>query len=309
MIVGGRSVPSANQASGHANQGSDPSPALISPAPACSIWGVLNVTPDSFSDGGAYLDPARAVSHAQHLVRLGADVVDVGGESSRPAGKTYGAGFEHVTVEEELRRVLPVVQALVLGGIRVSVDTVKAEVAREALRCGAHIINDVSCGRSEALLEVVASSSAELVLMHTRGQGECHGDNVCYSDVVSEVRDELLAALAKAERYGVGRERIWLDPGLGFAKTSLQSFAVLNRVETLLATGQRVLVGASRKSFVGEVAKSPSGEVLPPGRRLGATAAAVTLAALQGAHGVRVHDVEEMYQAVRVALASLGGRT
>ncbi len=301
-------MPSANEASGHAHQGTDPSHA-VSPAastPACSIWGVLNVTPDSFSDGGAYLAPASALSHAQQLVRQGADIIDVGGESSRPAGKTYGAGFEQVDAAEELRRVLPVVAALVAQGIRVSVDTVKPEVAREVLRHGAHIINDVSCGRSEALLEAVAASPAELVLMHTRGRGECHGENVQYSDVVAEVRDELLEALARAERYGVKRERIWLDPGLGFAKTSLQSFAVLTQVETLIATGQRVLVGASRKSFLGEVAKTPNGEVPPPARRVGATAAATTLAVLHGAHGVRVHDVEEMYQAVRVALASLG---
>jgi dihydropteroate synthase len=272
---------------------------------ACAIWGVLNITPDSFSDGGHFLAKSPALERAQRMLDEGADVLDVGGESSRPAGKTYGAGFSAVSVDEELARVLPLVEALVPRGVRVSVDTVKPEVARRALSAGAVIINDVSCGRSEELLGAVAGApGAELVLMHTRGRGECHGDNVRYLDVAAEVRDELMLALERAERCGVARERVWLDPGIGFAKTASQSLRLLSRIDVLLATHQRVLVGPSRKSFIAELAKDPSGEQPPAGRRLGGTAAAVTLAALGGAHAVRVHDVAEMRQAVGLALAA-----
>ncbi|MFT3921524.1 MAG: dihydropteroate synthase [Myxococcales bacterium] len=262
---------------------------------------MLNVTPDSFSDGGSFFDPAPALSHAERMLREGADVIDVGGESSRPPGKTYGAGFEPVDAQEELRRVLPVVEALVARGVRVSVDTVKPEVARRVLEAGAAIINDVSGGRSEALLEAVgARRGAELVLMHTRGRGECHGDNVAYGDVAAEVRDELLSAVERARRCGVPSECIWLDPGLGFAKTAQQSAQLVSRIDLLLATHLRVLVGPSRKSFIAELAKDASGELPPPVRRLGGTAAAVTLAVWAGAQAVRVHDVAEMRQAVEL---------
>lgn len=305
MSAGGRSVSSASEANGHTHQGRSPSSAATS---VCSVWGILNVTPDSFSDGGAYFTPERAVERARELIAFGADVVDVGGESSRPAGKTYGAGFETVDAAEELRRVFPVVEALIQAGVVVSVDTVKAEVARAVLRSGAQVINDVSCGRSEELLEVVSEAGAELVLMHTRGRGECSGENVRYADVVAEVRDELLCALERAERYGVQRCKVWLDPGLGFAKTSLQSLAVLTQVESLIATGQRVLVGPSRKSFVAEIARNPAGDLPPPTDRLGGSAAAVTLAVLRGVHAVRVHDVKEMAQAMRVAHAARVGQ-
>jgi dihydropteroate synthase len=268
---------------------------------------VLNITPDSFSDGGRFLATERAQAQADELLRQGADVIDVGGESSRPAGKTYGAGFEPVSADEELARVLPVVVKLIERGARVSVDTVNAEVARAVLLAGASIINDVSCGRSEALLEAVAASSGELVLMHTRGRGECHGENVRYGDVAQEVRDELVSSLARAERYGVKRERVWFDPGIGFAKTPRQSLTLLTRLDPLLATGQRVLVGPSRKSFIAELSPEASGEVPPPGRRLGGTLAAVTMAALAGAQAVRVHDVAEARQAVGLVHVAQGG--
>jgi dihydropteroate synthase len=265
---------------------------------------VLNVTPDSFSDGGSYLQVSAALSHARRMVAEGADWIDVGGESSRPAGKTYGAGFTNVSADEELRRVLPVVEALVAEGVPVSVDTVKPEVASAALRAGAGIINDVSCGRSEPLLEAVAASSAELVLMHTRGRGECQGENVHYGDVAREVRDELLVALARAQRCGIPRERVWFDPGLGFAKTPLQSLTLLAKLDVLLAAGQRLLVGASRKAFLAEFTRPASGELAPPSARQGGTAASVVLAVLAGAHGVRVHDVAEMKQAAALTLAA-----
>jgi dihydropteroate synthase len=263
----------------------------------CEIWGVLNVTPDSFSDGGAFLAPHLALTQARRMVDEGADVIDVGGESSRPPGSTYGAGAVSVPADEEARRVVPVVRALAEQGIRVSVDTVKADVARAALKAGAVVVNDVSCGRSEALLEAVSEGGAELVLMHTRGRGECSGENVLYADVVEEVREELLLALARAERCGVPRSRVWLDPGIGFAKTPVQSLALLARVDALVATGQRVLVGASRKSFIAQLAPDKSGAAPPPSRRAGGTAAAAAISALLGAHAIRVHDVAEMRQA------------
>ena len=179
----------------------------------CAIWGVLNVTPDSFSDGGAYLDYEAALTRARQMVVQGAAVVDVGGESTRPKGKTYGEGALAVSAEEEARRVLPIVEALVRLGVRVSLDTTKAEVAQQACRAGAELINDVSCGRSAALLRAAAEAEVELVLMHNRGQGERTGTNVAYDDVVQDVKAELLAAVERAVAAGVRRERIWLDPG------------------------------------------------------------------------------------------------
>ncbi len=267
---------------------------------------MLNVTPDSFSDGGAYFDPSRAVSHAEGLVAAGADVIDVGGESSRPRGATYGRGAEVVSVFEELRRVLPVIERLAALGVRVSIDTVKPEVAREALKAGAQIVNDVSCASSIPLLEVVAEAGAELVIMHNRGvggaRGELSGENVAYGDVVSEVCGELDAAVARAVALGVPRGDIWIDPGIGFAKTSRQSAALLSRTSELVALGQRVLVGASRKSFIAEIAPDADGQAPGPDARLGGSAAAVTVAVLGGCHGVRVHDVAIMRQTVRLSL-------
>lgn len=261
------------------------------------------MTPDSFSDGGAFFTNEGAEAQIARLLREGADVVDVGGESSRPPGATYGEGAVRVEEQEELRRVLPAVELLLARGARVSVDTVKPGVARAALTRGAHIVNDVSCGQHPELLEVAASAGAELVLMHTRGRGECSGENVQYRDVVSEVRDELLAAVRRAEEHGVRRDRIWIDPGIGFAKTARQSLTLLARTGAFVETGLRVLVGPSRKSFIAELAPDASGERPPPGRRLGGTAAAVTMAVLAGAHAVRVHDVADMRQAAQLARA------
>jgi dihydropteroate synthase len=270
---------------------------------SCGVWGVLNVTPDSFSDGGTYVDAADALTAALRMVELGADVIDVGGESSRPRGKTYGEGAPAVPLDEELARVLPVVTQLVTRGVTVSVDTTKAEVAHQACLAGARIINDVGCGRDSALLETVAAAGAELVLMHNRGQGERRGANIEYSDVVQEVVAELSHAVERAVALGVARERIWIDPGIGFAKTAAQSLTLLARTDVLVATGLRVLVGPSRKSFIGEVAKLPGGELPGPLARLGGTAASVAIAVLGGAHAVRVHDVAEMRQALLLAAA------
>jgi dihydropteroate synthase len=274
------------------------------PAPlaeaACEVWGVLNVTPDSFSDGGAFLAVEAALLQAVRLLREGAHVLDIGGESSRPPGSTYGQ-VPVVSEVEELQRVLPVIEGLRAYGARISIDTVKPKVAELAVRAGAAIINDVSCGRSEALLRVAAESGVELVLMHNRGRGERSAQNVRYGDVAREVRDELMAAVDRAVSFGVQAEQVWVDPGIGFAKTAAQSAALLGRTDLLVATGHRVLVGASRKSFIGELAPLASGAVPDPGQRLGGSAAAMAIAVYLGAHAVRVHDVLELRQAAEVA--------
>jgi dihydropteroate synthase len=184
------------------------------------LWGVINVTPDSFSDGGRYLDPGAAVDHGQRLLEEGADVLDIGGESSRPAGRTYGEGFDHVSTAEEIARVVPVIE--VLAGelaARVSIDTVKPEVAAAALRAGASIVNDVRCAEDPGLAEAAAAVGADYVIMHNRGRGEVSPPNTDYGDIVQDVLDELLQAAERVEREGVPPASVWLDPGIGFAKT------------------------------------------------------------------------------------------
>ena len=271
---------------------------------AVQIWGVLNVTPDSFSDGGEYLTFAAALAQGKALLAAGADVIDVGGASSRPRGQLYGAGAGEVPPEVEAARVGPVVQALAGElGARVSIDTTRPEVARVALAAGARIVNDVACGRSRELLAVAAEHGAEYVLMHTRGRGEVQPPNTVYADVVADVRRELLAAAELAERAGIARERLWIDPGIGFAKTAAQSLALLAHTAALVACGLRVLVGPSRKGFIAETAPLPSGERPDPLAREAGIAAALTAAVLGGAHAVRVHDVASGRQAVLVAEA------
>ena len=271
--------------------------------PRCQVWGVLNVTPDSFSDGGDHATFADAIARAEAMWAAGADVIDVGGESTRPAGATYGGGYETVSVGEEVARVVPVVEAIVARGMRVSVDTTKAEVARRAVDVGAAIVNDVSMGADPALVRVAASSHVELVLMHNRGRGEVRGAAIQYRDVVREVREELLAAAARAQVQGVARERIWLDPGVGFAKTAAQSAELVARTDAFVGLGHPVLVGASRKSFLAALAPRSDGSAPPPRERVFGTAAAVTTSVLAGARAVRVHDVRDMRQVVDVANA------
>lgn len=267
------------------------------------VMGVLNVTPDSFSDGGRFVELELAVAHAERMRAEGADVIDVGGASSRPPGKTYGAGAAPVSAVEEVARVAPVVEALVARGMRVSVDTTRAEVADAALARGATIINDVSMGSDDALLDVVARGGAELVLMHTRGGGRVDAATTGYRDVVEDVLEELRGAIARAVSRGVAPERVWIDPGVGFAKLPSQSAALVGATARLVASGHRVLVGASRKSFIGRLAPLPDGSAPPPEQRLGGSIAAVTVAVLGGAHAVRVHDVAASRQAALVALA------
>lgn len=275
----------------------------------CQVWAVLNVTPDSFSDGGKYLEPKAAVERAKELIAGGADVLDIGGASSRPPGKTYGEGAAPVSVEEELRRVIPVVEQVVHElGARVSVDTVRPEVARAALRAGAQIINDVSNGASEELMEVAAEAKAEFVLMHNRGDGSVFGENVVYRDVVDDVLSELSAAAVRASCAGIPFARVWLDPGIGFAKTAADSLAVMAGLPKLVATGYRVLVGPSRKSFIGVVEANADVPQSTPLERLGGTAAAIAFCVSAGALGVRVHDLPVMRQTVLVTEALVQAR-
>jgi dihydropteroate synthase len=270
---------------------------------SCELWGVLNVTPDSFSDGGKYLPPDRALAHARRLLAEGADVIDVGGASSRPRGRLYGPGAAKVEAAEELRRVLPVVQALAAEDVRVSIDTTHPEVGRAALAAGARIVNDVSCAASAELLHVVAEHGAQYVVMHTRGDGAVEPPNTQYADVVADVCTELVAAAARAEAAGIARERLWLDPGLGFAKTAAQSVTLLAGLPALVALGLPVLCAPSRKGFIADLAPRADGARPAPEEREPGTLAAVTSAVLHGARAVRVHDVAAARQAVLIAAA------
>jgi len=274
------------------------------------LWGVLNVTPDSFSDGGKYLEPRAAIDHGRRLLQEGADLLDIGGESSRPAGRTYGEGFDEVPAADEIRRVVPVIEALAGGlGARVSIDTVKPEVATAALAAGASVVNDVRCAEDPALAKAAAAQGADYVIMHNRGRGEVRSPNTDYGDVVEDVLAELLAAAERVERAGVPRASVWLDPGLGFAKTAAQSAVLLSSLGRFRKTGYRVLVGPSRKSFIAELAPNPGGEPPPADKRLGGTAAAVAICAAARVDAVRVHDVFAMRQLIRMtqALHEAGG--
>jgi dihydropteroate synthase len=254
--------------------------------------GVVNATPDSFSDGGRFLDPGAAVDQALRLAGEGADLVDVGGESTRP-------GAPPVPAAEELRRVVPVIERLRARGfpLPISVDTSKGEVARAAIAAGADLVNDVAALADPALARAVAEAGVPAVLMHMRGTPGDMATRATYRDVVAEVAAELEAAMARAEAAGVPRERIVLDPGIGFAKSAEQSLEVLARLSELRALGRPLLVGPSRKSFIGKVTGAPVEERLP------GTLAAVTAAVLAGAEIVRVHDVAAVRQAALVAAA------
>lgn len=264
--------------------------------PHCVVMGVLNVTPDSFSDGGRYLDPQHAVSHGVAMASRGADMIDVGGESTRP-------GAERVAPEVEAARVTPVVASLVAQGVPVSVDTMRAEVALAALEVGATIVNDVSGGLADPnMAKVVAEAGVPWILMHWRGQSLEMDALATYGDVVHDVRDELLARVDAALAAGVSEDNIVLDPGLGFAKRAEHNWALLRRMDELLALGFPVLIGASRKRFLGSLLGSRE----PDGRE-DATAAVSTLAAFHGAWGVRVHDVDKSLDALAVARAWRNG--
>ncbi|GHH49963.1 dihydropteroate synthase [Lentzea cavernae] len=259
--------------------------------------GVLNVTPDSFSDGGRYIDRRDAVAHGVELFKRGADVIDVGGESTRP-------GAERVEAAEEIARIAPVIRALVDEGVPVSVDTMWAAVASAALEAGASIVNDVSGGLADPeMASVVAAAGVPYVLMHWRGHSTEMDALATYDDVVTDVRSELLERVEAALAAGVAESSIVLDPGLGFAKLGDHNWELLQRLDELVELGFPVLVGASRKRFLGTLLGGR-----PPGGREDATAAVSALAAFNGAWGVRVHDVDRSLDAVAVAGAWRRGR-
>jgi dihydropteroate synthase len=255
--------------------------------------GVVNVTPDSFSDGGLYLDPGAAIGHGQELVADGAAILDVGGESTRP-------GAAEVAVEEELRRVEPVVAGLAGLGVEISVDTSKAPVAAAAIEAGATIVNDVTALRGDPeMAGLVADRGVEVVLMHMAGDPRTMQVNPEYDDVVTEVHDFLAERLAAAIAAGIEESRIWLDPGIGFGKTDQHNFELLRGLGRLADLGRPILVGTSRKSFIGRADGSATDD------RLGGTIATSILAAAAGASVLRVHDVRELAEALTVASAVL----
>jgi len=286
------------------------------PAPAQPglpvVMGVLNVTPDSFSDGGRHADPDAAVAHGRLLLADGADVVDVGGESTRP-------GATRPLVSEELDRVVPVIATLVSEGAVVSVDTMRAEVAHAAVEAGASIVNDVSGGLADpGILDVVAATGAAYVAMHWRAHSDRMADLAVYDGpggVVGDVRRELAARLAALTAAGIDPERVVLDPGLGFAKGAEHNWELLAGLDELASLGRPLLVGASRKSFLGRLLADPGADPRPPLEREVAGHALTALLARQGVWGVRVHDVRgtrdvlTVWETVRRHEATRAGRT
>lgn len=260
------------------------------------VMGVLNVTPDSFSDGGLWLDPQDAATHARDLLAQGADIIDVGGESTRP-----GAG--RIPPVEELERTVPVIEALVEAGVTVSVDTMRAEVASRALEVGAAYINDVSGGLADPdMASVAADSGRDVILMHWRGHSRTMQERIGYRDVTGEVVDELAQRAAAFIDAGCAPERVILDPGLGFAKTFRHNWHLIATLPDLMALGHRVMVGTSRKGFLGAVGR-PEGSPRPPLERDVATAVTSAYLADLGVWAVRVHDVGSTIDALDVAEA------
>jgi dihydropteroate synthase len=268
--------------------------------------GVVNVTPDSFSDGGAFLDAAAAVAHARELVAEGADVLDVGGESTRP-------GAEPVPGEEELRRVLPVLEGIASSdlGAQVSIDTSKASVARAAIAAGASLVNDVSALRADPeMVGVLADSGVDCCLMHMLGAPRTMQRDPRYADVVDDVKAFLEERLSFAVGEGVSEQRIMLDPGIGFGKTIAHNLELLERLGELTELGRPIVVGTSRKSFIGRILADAAGEIepVPTAQRLAGTIATNVLALERGASVFRVHDVAPVRDALAVAAATLERR-
>ncbi|MGY1783937.1 dihydropteroate synthase [Geodermatophilus sp. SYSU D00698] len=263
----------------------------------CVVMGVLNVTPDSFSDGGCFADTASAVAHGLAMAAAGADYVDVGGESTRP-------GADRVDAAEERRRVVPVVRELTDGGVRVSVDTTRTEVAEAALEAGAVLVNDISGGLADdGMAVLVADAGVPWVLMHWRGHSREMYAQATYGDVVAEVCAELTTRVDAALSAGVDAAQLVLDPGLGFAKQAAHNWALLAALPQVVSLGLPVLVGASRKSFLGRLLAGADGALRPAPGRDAATLATTVLAAEAGAWGVRVHDAAGSADAVRTVAA------
>jgi dihydropteroate synthase len=260
----------------------------------CLVMGILNVTPDSFSDGGQFLDTERAVAHGLQMAAQGAALIDIGGESTRP-------GAPPVPPAEQIRRVVPIIGALAEQiDIPISIDTHHVEVARTALRAGAAILNDITALSDEQMAELAARQQVPVILMHMQGTPATMQIEPHYDNVVTEVRDFLLERCDRARVAGIPKERIWIDPGIGFGKTLGHNLLLLKHLDRLVATGYRVLVGPSRKAFIGKLTGKDK-----PSERLFGTAAAVALCAAAGASIVRVHDVAEMVDVVEVTNAIL----
>ncbi len=256
--------------------------------------GVVNTTPDSFSDGGRFLQPAAAIAHALKLASEGADIIDIGGESSRP-------GSDSISESEELQRVIPVVNGLAdVCPAPISIDTTKARVARAALEAGASIVNDISALRDTAMAATVAEFGAGLIVMHMRGNPRDMQTNTGYSDLISEIRDQLRTAVNRAESAGVSPSRIMVDPGIGFGKDLEGNLEIIRSVPQFKSLGKPVLIGASRKSFIGYLTGTQSEH------RLAGSLAVAVAAVLNGASAVRVHDVRETREAVDVAIKLRG---
>jgi len=262
------------------------------------IMGILNVTPDSFSDGGQFLTVDDAVAHAEQMISEGADIIDVGGESTRPGG-------EPVSVEEEIERVVPVIEVLVRRfEVPISVDTTKSEVARAALDAGAAIVNDVSALRFDFYVaDAVARAGAGLVLMHSRGTPATMHRLPPVADIMEEVVSSLRASIHMAERRGVKRESIVIDPGIGFGKSQEQNLELIARLDELIAAfpDYPLLIGTSRKSFIGKILAGDAGTPVPSSGRLYGSLATITAAVLKGANIVRVHDVKASFDTIRVS--------
>lgn len=258
------------------------------------VMGVVNVTPDSFSDGGRYLQAEAALAHGAALLEEGADLLDIGGESTRP-------GATRPVLEDELGRVVPVIAGLSERGATVSVDTMRAPVAEAALRAGARVVNDVSGGLADpAILRVAAEHDAVYVTMHWRGHAEVMQQRAAYGDVVGEVRDELARRVEAALAAGIAEDRLVIDPGLGFAKTAEHNWALLRGLAGLDTLGLPILLGSSRKSFLGALLASADGEPRPVLDREDANVALTTLAGVSGVWAVRVHEVRASVDALRV---------
>lgn len=263
------------------------------------VMGILNVTPDSFSDGGDFFSLDRAIAHAEQMIAEGADIIDVGGESTRPGGAAI------VSAEEELKRVLPVIEALAKrSNVPISIDTTKASVARAALDAGAAIVNDISALRFDSqIADEAAKSGAGLVLMHSRGTaGSLHGLPPV-ANIIAEVTSSLRSSIELAEQRGVKRESIVIDPGVGFGKSQEQNIELIAKLDRLIAAfpDSPLLVGTSRKSFLGRILTGKDGNPAPVEDRLHASLATMTAAILKGAHIVRVHDVKAAVETIRTA--------
>lgn len=279
-----------------------PLPQTITALDRSLIMGIVNVTPDSFSDGGQWFSAETAVAHSHELIAQGADILDIGGESTRP-------GAPRVAEDEELRRVIPVIKELASVGVALSVDTTRASVAEAAIAAGAHIINDVSGGLADPRMDhVVAETGAVFVAMHWRGHATVMDDLEHYDDVFLDVQRELTQRVDQLMAAGVQQSQIVLDPGLGFSKAGANNWPLLARTRDFTEMGFPVLIGASRKRFLGQILSNSVGELAPPEERDIATSAVTALSAAEGAWAIRVHNVAVSVDALKVAEAWKGAR-